>query len=816
MKKLSLLFLLLLLSIISCKEDHPILEESETQSINKETLSLDIKNRTYSSSGIENIFSERSYSDLAAGTRTDLSLEAKIANQILFEIEEEVPFIEEFLKDYGKPYWEYGYVNKKPGTFNVAIPVIKDDEITSVFSFMQLDKETISFNFTSVEFNSSVKHSTSSITQSYINHVLEELAVITGKKLVDDEASLRTGCCQGGNLVSVTNMGGSWVISPYSPGSLCFCVNYEGSEQVSPTCCQDGGGEQVDGGAAEAGSDGATSSIPGENWIIFHSYWLNLWNGINTPSTGIRPRGSNNNPKIVETIINTQNEQELIAYLQQRFGWDANHPNLTILVTFPNYINVIIDYIGSSESVQTFIDFINTYGLALQLSTDELVQIINLKPQGIGKINLSILDNYLNSHNADATSSFVFSEVLRLLDNNPELTSAAPSRLDAFYRALSPAVMTWIQGPAKNNFRIGINNYLIDGPSEEAEERRLTVTGVINMNVEHGLDFESGAITFLINNSLHKDHIQTFLGNHPDDAAAADFITEHGNALGSDAEYAAFIESTAGFTPVMWAISKELIGDKVIDIVLRFIPGFGQADNVKDAIKAISHGDPLEFFFEVSQIVLNNSPLGNWLKAWNAVDELHDLYKKIDRIWDKIGNFTEEAVEQMWTIIKRYPNALWTNADLMGSIAKAIHRGIKSIDEVMASIPGFTQISTQRMRHILHGDAGGGLHHASGLVNNPAIEVIEHIAPNAKGVYKVRYKSPNGQEKLSSMFPDNKSEIGVAKSIENVYNNNITMPFTKQGFPGRRWISGKDSGGLDIEIEIDINNNVLTGYPLFN
>jgi len=78
-----------------------------------------------------------------------------------------------------------------------------------------------------------------------------------------------------------------------------------------------------------------------------------------------------------------------------------------------------------------------------------------------------------------------------------------------------------------------------------------------------------------------------------------------------------------------------------------------------------------------------------------------------------------------------------------------------------------------------------------------------------------RYKLPNGQTKLSTMFPDNKSEIGVAQSIKNVYTNNISMPFTKDGFPGRRFIKGKDAGGLDIEIEIGINNNILSGYPLF-
>lgn len=224
------------------------------------------------------------------------------------------------------------------------------------------------------------------------------------------------------------------------------------------------------------------------------------------------------------------------------------------------------------------------------------------------------------------------------------------------------------------------------------------------------------------------------------------------------------------------------------------------------------NGDFFGVVYEAIQLVGKNSPLGRAIKAAQAAVEFSSFMVKVNRIWNKIDSFAETAIEQMWDIVKKYPEALRINPDLIGGIAKAINRGIKSIDEVMESIPGFTKMSSQRMKHILHGDAGGGLHHASGLVNNSAINVIEHIPPNAKGVYKIRYELPNGQTKLSSMFPDSKSEIGVAKSIENVFNNPSEDIIDGVG----RKLTGTDSAGIPIEIITDSNYNIITAYPLFN
>jgi len=122
----------------------------------------------------------------------------------------------------------------------------------------------------------------------------------------------------------------------------------------------------------------------------------------------------------------------------------------------------------------------------------------------------------------------------------------------------------------------------------------------------------------------------------------------------------------------------------------------------------------------------------------------------------------------------------------------------------------FTQMSNARMKHILQGDATGGLHHASGLVNDPTKKIIDILPPDSKGVYKVKIEGESG---WNSIFPDSKSEIGVAKGIENVFNNpnskTIYLP------NGRKRINGIDSQGIEIEIITESNGIVVTAYPIY-
>lgn len=186
-----------------------------------------------------------------------------------------------------------------------------------------------------------------------------------------------------------------------------------------------------------------------------------------------------------------------------------------------------------------------------------------------------------------------------------------------------------------------------------------TTSAFYNCNTDLQFFYNSGIsvanVNWLENHSLHHNSIINFINNYSNNPDALLYINEHIERMRTDLEYKAFVEASFGWSPIMWEIAKELIGEKVVDIVFRFIPGFGQADNVKDAIKALNSGDWPTLIYEVTQLVVGNSPVGQWLKAWQAVNEIRDLVKKAGRIWDKIENFSDAAVQRLWDIAKNSP-----------------------------------------------------------------------------------------------------------------------------------------------------------------
>ena len=114
----------------------------------------------------------------------------------------------------------------------------------------------------------------------------------------------------------------------------------------------------------------------------------------------------------------------------------------------------------------------------------------------------------------------------------------------------------------------------------------------------------------------------------------------------------------------MWEIAKELIGSKVVDILANFV-GLGQAQNVKDAIKALNNSDWIDFTANVGQIVVQNTPLGKLLKGLEAGKNLYDLYKRVERVWDKIGAFGEAALNRIWNIARNIPGDLKFNPNYL-------------------------------------------------------------------------------------------------------------------------------------------------------
>jgi len=152
-------------------------------------------------------------------------------------------------------------------------------------------------------------------------------------------------------------------------------------------------------------------------------------------------------------------------------------------------------------------------------------------------------------------------------------------------------------------------------------------------------------------NGLHKTMVINNLIKYSGDQEAQGYIEKHIQNLQQDSEYKALVESSFGWSSIMWQIGKEIVGDKAVDI----LAGIVGADEVRDAIKAIKNSDWIEFSVEVSKLVLNNTPVGKFLKILDAGSEMYQLCKKIEKIWDKIGDLSEEAITKLWNIAKKSP-----------------------------------------------------------------------------------------------------------------------------------------------------------------
>ena len=180
--------------------------------------------------------------------------------------------------------------------------------------------------------------------------------------------------------------------------------------------------------------------------------------------------------------------------------------------------------------------------------------------------------------------------------------------------------------------------------------------GVMNIDVRWSQEeFDEMAKQALIDDflqsNLHiKEAVDNFLVKYvgPEAEDHADNIVL---AMIADSEFKTLVESSFGWSGVMWSIAKELIGDKAIDL-LGNIMGVGQ---VKDLIKAMSHNDWIEFTYELTQLALNNTPLGKALKIIEAGSDMYKFVKQVEKIWDRVGHLAETALANIWNIAKKCP-----------------------------------------------------------------------------------------------------------------------------------------------------------------
>ncbi len=511
MKKLHLLCLLFLLVIVSaCKKESEIETDLQPNNIGNTFIlnqisgpsADEINLRTYTSSQAADFFSLdfiSSSSDLARA-RNEVNPFLLKANEILYKNTTQEQ-LELLIKSIGYPAWDIGRVS---GLYNdygyelVYVPTFEEDKktIKSLIYFEFTKEETVFVRIYNAKLYTLIYQQYPDDPKAAYIHSFFDYFM----KQQELSAQTRTDCGDGTCAWQET----TW-------GRQCL-QQFNGAMTTAGTPCP----------------DNCCNEVPQDQGNEHLADWFEteITPFIRFPyQDGTGGGSSINNP--VSEIINTSDEQAIIAHLMECFEWDATHPNLFSLITFPNYMRAIIQHVGlncTSEthlaSVQRFIDFMNNHGLTAGLSYPELITLIGL-PQGIGKLTVGWLNNYLTSQNTDATSVFVLHELLRLAATNPNLPSTSTTILDNFYRMLTPEVKTWIEG-SDDNFRRFLNLFLIDGPSEKVEERRKTATRVLNLIVEHDLDFDSETFNFLLNN-LQKA-TEVYIVNEPEEENVTDFL----------------------------------------------------------------------------------------------------------------------------------------------------------------------------------------------------------------------------------------------------------------------------------------------------
>jgi hypothetical protein len=196
---------------------------------------------------------------------------------------------------------------------------------------------------------------------------------------------------------------------------------------------------------------------------------------------------------------------------------------------------------------------------------------------------------------------------------------------------------------ANDQVRLGIvAGVLLDN---DAVSQVSELIAFINTN---GLNLSSDATSLLLLHPVHRQQVTTFYENHPDDLEAEEYLNDQLSLMLADASYREAVESMINWSPIVWAVAKEIVGDKIVDIVGDVVLG-GNKQNVLDAIKAAKNSDYFGVVYAAVKLVGGNSPLGKAIKAAKATVDFTTFMVKIERIF---GKFTDAAITRLWTIAK--------------------------------------------------------------------------------------------------------------------------------------------------------------------
>ena len=164
------------IAVFSCKKDVTSPSPADTPAETGRTvqdLVLDLDNRTYRSGAAEAFFST-ARPDGSVQSRTML-LEAQVANQMMYEADAEVPFVDDWIAEYGLPCWGCATSGDFGDHFDVSIPFYDNGELTAVVVLLSLDGQGVSVHVRSAEFDQAIRPYYSALVTNYFHYLFDKL-----------------------------------------------------------------------------------------------------------------------------------------------------------------------------------------------------------------------------------------------------------------------------------------------------------------------------------------------------------------------------------------------------------------------------------------------------------------------------------------------------------------------------------------------------------------------------------------------------------------------------------------------------------------
>lgn len=177
--------------------------------------------------------------------------------------------------------------------------------------------------------------------------------------------------------------------------------------------------------------------------------------------------------------------------------------------------------------------------------------------------------------------------------------------------------------------------------------------GVITWPKSYNIKLSYTVNRYLETKTALKSRVNTFLQTQNYTNEAHDHVENLSLNMMTDAEYEKLVMASPSFTPIMWEIAKELVGDKAVEIIFKVIPGFSDAQKLKDAIKAAKNGDWIDFSFEVGKIIAQNTPIGKMLKIGEAGSDMYQFIKNVEKLHSRISTWSTTKTTKIWNIVKK-------------------------------------------------------------------------------------------------------------------------------------------------------------------